>query len=83
MLPDYVRTIAVAFQIENNLDRTDIPSLLCHDYIHATLGLGVSQAEEELVEYIENSLAHGIAWNAEGNRLAASLPTEFKALYTK
>jgi hypothetical protein len=74
-------TTAKAFQVKNNLDLTDIPSLIMHDYIHAYLGLGVSLDEETLVEYIENHLSFGLSWNTEGNRLAASLPTEFIALY--
>jgi hypothetical protein len=55
--------------------------MLRHDYIHAVLGLGVSIAEEELVEYIENHLSYGISWNAEGNRLAATLSPKFRALF--
>lgn len=72
---------AKAFQVNNELDLTDIPNLIMHDYIHAYLGLGVSSKEEELVEYIENHLSFGVSWNTEGNRLAASLPIEFVALY--
>jgi hypothetical protein len=80
-LQSEIKAIAVKFQVDNNLDRTEIPNLLQHDYIHATLGLGVTTAEEELVEYIENHLSFGLYWNAEGNRLAATLNPEFRALY--
>jgi hypothetical protein len=80
-LQSEIKAIAVKFQIDNNLDRTEIEHMLRHDYIHAVLGLGVSIAEEELVEYIENHLSFGISWNAEGNRLAATLSPEFRALF--
>lgn len=73
--------IAKAFQVTNNLDLTDIPSLIQHDYIHAYLDLGVSTEEEDLVEYIENHLSFGLSWNTQGNMLAATLPAEFVALY--
>lgn len=72
---------AKTFQVTNNLNLTDIPSLIQHDYIHAYLNLGVSTEEENLVEYIENHLSFGLSWNKEGNMLAASLPIEFIALY--
>lgn len=78
---DTIRTIATQFQIDNNLDRTDIPSMLQHDFIHAALGLGVSQADEELIEAIELHLDHGAMWNSEAVRLAATLPQAFRDLY--
>lgn len=73
--------IAKKFQLDNNLNQTDIPNLIQHDYIHAYLNLGVSTQEEELVEYIENHLSFGLSWNSLGNELAATLPKEFLALY--
>jgi hypothetical protein len=76
-----VKEIATKFQIDNNLDRSEIPSILQHDYIHAVLGLGVTTAEEELVEFIENHLSFGLSWNAQGVALAATLSPEFRALY--
>lgn len=76
-----IRTIAKQFQSDNNLDDTDIPAMLQHDFIHATLGLGVSQSEEELVGYIELHLDHGATWNTEAVRLAATLPQWFRDLY--
>lgn len=81
MITDTIRTVAIQFQIDNNLDRTEIPNLLKHDYIHATLGLMVSQAEEELVEAIEGVLDFGHTWNAEALELARSLPVELRNLY--
>lgn len=80
-VPANIVAIATQFQIDNNLDRTDIPNLLKHDYIHATLGLMVSQAEEELVEAIEGVLDHGMTWNVQALELARSLPIEFRNLY--
>jgi hypothetical protein len=81
MILDTIRTVATQFQIDNNLDRTEIPNLLKHDYIHATLGLMVSQAEEELVEAIEGILDHGMTYNNKALKLARSLPAEFRSLY--
>lgn len=78
---EHMYQVAKAFQIDNNLDLTDIPNLIMHDYIHAYFGLGVDKVEEDLVEYIENHLSFGISWNEEGNKLAATLPYEFLALY--
>ena len=72
---------AKKFQLDNNLDQTDIPSLIRHEYNHARLNLGVSNQEEELVEYIENHLSFGLSWNSLGNELATTLPKEFLALY--
>lgn len=76
-----IKSVATKFQIENNLDRTEIPALLRHDYIHATLGLGCTIAEEELVGYVELVLENGLSWHLEAVALVALLPTEFVTLY--
>ena len=80
-VPQSIVTIAKNFQVVNNLDLSDIPAMLCHDFIHATLGLGVSIKEEELVESIELVLEQGATWNAEALELARSLPAELRNLY--
>lgn len=77
----HMYSVAKKFQHDNNLDLTDIPNLIMHDYIHGYLELGVSNPEEDLVEYIENHLSFGLSWNKEGNELAKTLPAEFLALY--
>lgn len=76
-----IADVAYSFQVANNLDRSDVMMILQHDYIHATLGLGVTTAEEELVEAIEIVLEHGHKWNSNALELARTLPIEFKALY--
>lgn len=76
-----IYNVAKFFQINNNLDLTDIPSMLCHDFIHATLGLGVTTADEELVESIELVLEHGSTWNVAALEMARSLPAELRNLY--
>lgn len=81
MIHETIKAVASKFQIDNNLDRTEIPDLLRHDYIHATLGLLVSHAEETLVEGVEMVLNHGTTWNVQALQLARSLPAEFRALY--
>lgn len=81
MIHETIKAVATKFQIDNCLDRTEISDMLRHDYIHATLGLLVSQAEEELVEGVEMVLNHGTSWNAQALKLARSLPAEFRALY--
>ena len=73
---------AKSFQLNNNLDLTDIPNLLKHDYIHITLNLGVTKEEEELVEQIELFLDQKAQWlPAEIKALACSLPKSFLKLY--
>lgn len=80
-VPTNIVTIAKNFQIINNLDMSDIPAMLCHDFIHVTLDLGVSTEEEELVESIELVLEHGMTYNTEALELARSLPVELRNLY--
>lgn len=80
-VPASIVAIAKNFQITNNLDLSDIPAMLCHDFIHATLVLGVTTKEEELVESIELCLEQGAMWNVEALELARSLPVELRNLY--
>jgi hypothetical protein len=82
IIPSSIVAIAKNFQVVNNLDLTDIPSMLIHDAVHATLGLGVTTAEETLVEAIELILDHGMGtWNTQALELARSLPAELRNLY--
>lgn len=55
--------------------------MLCHDSIHAILGLGVSTVEEDLVGAIELVLDNGATWNMQALELARSLPIELRNLY--
>jgi hypothetical protein len=80
-VPQSIVKVAKNFQVVNNLDLSDIPSMLCHDFIHATLGLGVTTKEEELVESIELVLEQGATWNVEALELARSLPVDLRNLY--
>jgi hypothetical protein len=80
MIPTHI-ALAKAFQIDNNLDISDLEMLIKHDFIHAFLGLGVSSAEEDLVGAIELVLYNGAMWNVEALELARSLPVEFRSLY--
>lgn len=81
-IPSSIVAIAKEFQIVNNLDIVDIEHLLLHDAVHATLGLGVTTMEEELVEAIELILDRGMGmWNTQALELARSLPSELRNLY--
>jgi hypothetical protein len=80
-VPQGIFEAAKNFQVTNNLDLSDIPKMLCHDAIHAILGLGVSTEEEELIEKIELVLEHGATWDAQALKLARCLPIELRNLY--
>jgi hypothetical protein len=81
-LPQIVIDTAKKLQADFNLDDCDLPMILMHDFIHATLGIGFTSDDEDLVGRIESCLDMGTTWDAKAVELAASLPDFFKALYT-
>ena len=82
-LPQVVIDTAKKLQADYNLDDCDLPMILMHDYIHATLGVGFTTDEEDLVSRIEVCLEGGTTWDAKAVEMAASLPEFFRVLYTQ
>lgn len=82
-LPQIVIDTAKKIQAEKNLDDCDLPMILMHDFIHATLNIGFTTDEEDLVSQIETCLEMGTTWNTQAIELAASLPDWFRVLYTR
>jgi hypothetical protein len=81
-LPQIVIDTAKQIQADKGLDDCDMPLILMHDFIHATLDIGFTTDDEDLVSRIETCLDMGTTWDTKAVELAASLPDFFKALYS-